>query len=686
MASVVQSIIEPDQDAIQSHLETLFAPCRDEYPAGLVELRYGADFTTAYFNLAPVGIAEAAAFAANRNREGANVYVGVNPRRPGTKRPAHDTDIAISYWQFADLDDAEAVEMAGKRLKPLPPTMTVTTGTEPHRRPHFYWRLDEPVGNMDAWTQRQRGIAQTLDSDPAVVNASRIMRLAGTVSFPSQDKLQRGYRVELTTLRTVFSDERGPVTPAQIETVFPAGVNTNQNNGLGSNSGQSPARGQSTLQGMRRTQISDLIDACLSGTEWHKHMIRLVAHLAAVGRTSAEIMALAEHITMPGFTADQTRREMQTALTGARTKWTLPEPEDDVAAEEGARDDADSTFPLLDMEELENMPPPVWLIHDMIAADGLSIIYGEPGAGKSFIALDMALRLAHGMDWHGTRAKPCGVLYIAGEGARGIGKRVKGWRQEHAMEGVEAPFLLLPVAVQLLDEKERTKLLRTIDAAAVRAGFPIALTVVDTVSRALAGSDENGQEAMSAFVKALDIIKAHAGGAALGVHHSGKDKERGMRGSTVLLGACDASIRITKNDELVTLKTEKQKDAEEAEPIYLKLKKVTWATGFEEEQSTLVPFRSEVPEITKEDLDRARIAQAFGIMADAWEVGRPLSHRTETRRDGRYAPVILSQRLGGDASLWAEYLTAWLENGNVIIEVANKNTKVKGLQVVDPIT
>jgi hypothetical protein len=294
--------------------------------------------------------------------------------------------------------------------------------------------------------------------------------------------------------------------------------------------------------------------------------------------------------------------------------------------------------------------------------------------------------LAHGMDWHGIRAKPCGVLYIAGEGARGIGKRVKGWRQEHAMEGVEAPFLLLPVAVQLLDEKERTKLLRTIDAAAVRAGFPIALTVVDTVSRALAGSDENGQEAMSAFVKALDIIKAHAGGAALGVHHSGKDKERGMRGSTVLLGACDASIRITKNDELVTLKTEKQKDAEEAEPIYLKLKKVTWATGFEEEQSTLVPFRSEVPEITKEDLDRARIAQAFGIMADAWEVGRPLSHRTETRRDGRYAPVILSQRLGGDASLWAEYLTAWLENGNVIIEVANKNTKVKGLQVVDPIT
>lgn len=218
-----------------------------------------------------------------------------------------------------------------------------------------------------------------------------------------------------------------------------------------------------------------------------------------------------------------------------------------------------------------------------------------------------------------------------------------------------------------------------------RAKFPIGLVVIDTVSRALAGHDENGQEAMSLFVKACDQIKDFTGGAVLGVHHEGKDKERGMRGSTVLLGGCDAAIRCAKDEAMVTLTTEKQKDAEESAPIYLSMKKVEWAKGLGEPETTLVPFRSEEPTTKNDEIDRGRIAQAFGIMADAWECGRPLSHRVETRRDGRYAPVILAQRLGGEYAVWANYLTHWLENGNVIVEEVSRKTKMKGLHVVDPV-
>jgi hypothetical protein len=154
-------MMEPDADAIKAHLIALFAPCVEHYPSGLIELRYGspAPTTSAYFAANSAGMDEAAQFAATRNREGANVYVGVNPRKPATKGAASDTDVACAFWHFADLDDAEAVDMAGQRLKALPPTMTVTTGLEPHRRPHFYWLLEEPVGNMQAWTERQRAIA-----------------------------------------------------------------------------------------------------------------------------------------------------------------------------------------------------------------------------------------------------------------------------------------------------------------------------------------------------------------------------------------------------------------------------------------------------------------------------------------------------------------------------------------------
>lgn len=679
MASVVTALVEPDLEAIKSHLAVLFAPCVDEYPRGLIELRHGATFQSSYFGINAKGLAEAAEFAAFRAREGANVYVGVNPRKPDTdtRRAGSAADVEIAFFHFADLDDADAVAAAGRRLKALPPTFTLTTGTTPHRRPHFYWKLDEPVRNMPAWTQAQLGIAQALDGD-SVIDPPRIMRLAGTVNWPDQKKLQRGYKVELVTLKTEFEDERGAVTPEQIATAYPVRQVTET---------VTPGAGQTTLSAMRGTQIGDLIDACCSGDQWHNNMIRLVAHLAAKGRSSAEIMALADHITLPGFSIDQTRREMVTALQGARAKWALPEPDDEpVEAEEKAREEADSTFPLLDLDELEALPPPEWLIHELIVENGLTVIYGDPGAGKSFVALDMGLRLAHGLDWHGTAAKACGVLYIAGEGARGLGKRVKGWRRQHGMEGVDAPFLLLPVAVALLDPKERAKLLRTIDAAVARAGFSIGLIVVDTVSRALAGADENGQDSMGGFVAALDQIKTHAGCAGLGVHHSGKDKDRGMRGSTVLLGACDASLRITKDDHTVTLKTEKQKDAEEAAPIYMEMKKITWATGLEEEQSTLVPFRSEAPEVSKEKLSDEQITKAFTLLGDAWAAGRPLSTAPQVRNQGRYAPSVLSKVLGAPERVVAEYLTAWLETDCLSIEVYNPDTKSKGIQVLHAIT
>jgi hypothetical protein len=214
VATVVQSIIEPDVSAIKAHLALLFAPCVEHYPQGLIELRYGARFQSAYFGIHTKGLEEAAAFAADRARAGDNIYVGVNPRKPSTdlKGGGKASDIEIAFFHFADLDDEDAVAAAGRRLKALPPTFTITTGTAPHRRPHFYWKLEEPVANLAAWTQRQQGIARSLDGDH-VIDPPRIMRLAGTINWPEQHKLQRGYKTELVTLRAEYDDEREPVTP-----------------------------------------------------------------------------------------------------------------------------------------------------------------------------------------------------------------------------------------------------------------------------------------------------------------------------------------------------------------------------------------------------------------------------------------------------------------------------------------
>jgi hypothetical protein len=395
--TVVESIVQPDESAIKAHLVILFAPLREEYPGGLVEICYGstAPNQAAYFNLHDDGLTGAASFAAARNRAGENIYIGVNPRKPSTstRHRASDSDVEIAVWQFADIDKAESLQSLGRNLRPLPPFFTIDSGTVPHRRPHLYWRLSEPVWNMAPWTERQSGIAAALGGD-AVINPSRIMRLAGTVNFPPQHKLQRGYAVERTTLKTQFEDERDPVSPEEIAAAFPPRVTETVTPSI--------SAGQTTLSTMRPTRIHDLIEACRSGSEWHNHMIRLVGHLAAIGRTSAEILALADHITLPGYSSDQTYREMLTALQSARSKWALPEPDDvPVEDEEKKREEAARDLEVVDAFDFDEADIPVrpWLVPGALLAGYTHMLAAPGGSGKSLFTLQFAIALATGTQW-----------------------------------------------------------------------------------------------------------------------------------------------------------------------------------------------------------------------------------------------------------------------------------------------
>lgn len=675
-SNVVQPMIEPDSNAIKTHLETLFAPCRGEYSDGLIELRHGEHFKSAYFTTTPARIADAVAWAVDRNRSGENVYVGVNPRRPSTRGPAEDRDVQIAFWHFADMDDAEAVDQAGRRLKALPPTFTVNTGTEPHRRPHFYWRLEEPVGNMDAWRERQRGIAQSLDGDPVVINPSRIMRLAGTVNFPPQRKLAKGYRVELTSLRTTFPDERAPVSADEIATAYPVRA--------GEMSAYSSPQGQNTLQAMAAgngVDVASCLANCRADNRWREHARSLTAHWVSIGWSTVEILAMADHITVAGYHVEDTRKDLRKLADDARKKWNIAEPDAVAIADPDA---APKVFETLSLDEIENLPPPTYLIEDLVPEHGLTFVYGDPGAGKSFIVLDAALRLAYGMDWHGVPTIRTGVLYIAGEGKHGLGKRVKGWRREHAPEGADAPFKLLPVAVHMLDKESVQTLKNTIEAVATEVNFKIGLVVIDTVSRAIPGHDENKQDTMSLFVDGCAALHNFIDGALIGVHHSGKDSDKGMRGSSVLLGACEASVKVTKAGDIVTLLNEKQKDEEESGPIYMTMKKVEWAQGLDKPQRTLVPFRTDAqPEQQLETMSRETVYEILKVIDGQWQAGTPLSPYPQAKRTGCFAPAVIGRKFKLSAKLISDYLEDWQMNGIISYEQIDSHTKAKGFRVLD---
>lgn len=234
-------------------------------------------------------------------------------------------------------------------------------------------------------------------------------------------------------------------------------------------------------------------------------------------------------------------------------------------------------FKTLSMEEVLALPPVEWRVKGWLTTDGFAVAYGAPGSFKSFIALDISLCIAYGLPWKGCEVKQGGVLYIAGEGVRGLKRRMVAWQRKHNLVGVDAPFRLLAAAVNLTDGEHVAKVVRTAVAAAEAEGFPVALVVVDTVARAIAGADENSAQDMGRLVAAVDQIREHCSTAVLGIHHSGKDKEKGARGSSALLGAVDTMIQVNRDEGTlcVTVKVEKQKDDEPPEPLRLEGEKIS---------------------------------------------------------------------------------------------------------------
>ncbi len=77
-----------------------------------------------------------------------------------------------------------------------------------------------------------------------------------------------------------------------------------------------------------------------------------------------------------------------------------------------------SRLAALDIDQIKNMPDPVWLVEKMVIEQALGFIYGRPGCLKTFIALDLALSYATGRAQWWDRAVQRGgaVIYICNEG------------------------------------------------------------------------------------------------------------------------------------------------------------------------------------------------------------------------------------------------------------------------------
>lgn len=292
----------------------------------------------------------------------------------------------------------------------------------------------------------------------------------------------------------------------------------------------------------------------------------------------------ADHEWIVGRRWDSLHADRDDAVTIATLRRRLNDVGADIAPPDAAEDfdvwdeiepaEERSRWNFLSLDDVESLPPPRWLVPGVLTEGSLAAIYGAPESGKSFLAVDMSMAIAGGVDWHGRQVERGGVLYIAAEGAPGLGKRFRAWKVDRCAQGRRFDLHLMRDDLNLAAEKDGG--VRAFAQAVTDELGPLRLIVIDTLNQTAAGADENSAKDMGRYIASMKLLRNATGAAVVVVHHSGKDLSKGMRGSTALLGAMDTTVEVERASDGRSIKVtvKKQKDAEREPPMRFNMEKV----------------------------------------------------------------------------------------------------------------
>jgi RecA/RadA recombinase len=212
--------------------------------------------------------------------------------------------------------------------------------------------------------------------------------------------------------------------------------------------------------------------------------------------------------------------------------------------------EADAPLSLVMFNDIQPMLDAKDFVQGVLVEGSAAVVYGDSNTGKTFLATDLALHVGAGKTWNGRRVEQGGVVYCVLEGGIGFQNRVAAWRAKHAKAGKPVFFAAVQAPLNLLDaDADTPRLISRIKDAAERLGVPVKLVVIDTLSRAMAGGNENAPNDMGALVRSMDQIRAETGACVLFVHHCGKDQARGARGHSLLRAAIDTELEVKANEE-----------------------------------------------------------------------------------------------------------------------------------------
>ena len=299
-----------------------------------------------------------------------------------------DKDFRQAPGIWSDIDRQEDFEWARTVETLVRPNGQVITGTVPNTRVQSWFRCSEPIVSAELLRSLNVRLHRLYGGDPSVVNPSRLMRLPGTIAWPRKE----GRVAELVRFILPPEDDERPRS-------YPLSMLTSQLPVIDAD--REPfdfgVGGGGAGGGGGLTTVSRHLAAIRGGRHWHNNVVELVAHWIGRGWSSDEILGHCADWTLPGWTVEQTRKEVVAAIRGGREKWGRPDVDPPVGRDGKGGASGDVLPAILDAPAfLATFTMPDYLIDGIIQRGRLHALTSPTGHGKTAVALFLACMMAMG--------------------------------------------------------------------------------------------------------------------------------------------------------------------------------------------------------------------------------------------------------------------------------------------------
>ena len=222
-----------------------------------------------------------------------------------------------------------------------------------------------------------------------------------------------------------------------------------------------------------------------------------------------------------------------------------------------------------DAADLASKPKPIkWLVKGYIPDNGIIWLFGRESSYKTFVALDLIYHVALGLPWRNTKTNQGSIVYVAGEGVGGLGKRLAAL-ESHYKQTIPANAIKITRGSVFINDPESLNHLIA-NLRPLHEKTPISMIVIDTKSANMKGSD-NDAGVINDWINTLRQFEQEFKATVLVIDHVGIGDQTRMRGSTHQAGAADAAYLIHRPDadnKAITFETHKDpKDFETPPPI-----------------------------------------------------------------------------------------------------------------------